>query len=114
METFGHYRKTDSKDIFFWNESQKPGEYAVYRIAAEESQKRDAADLPPEEVANGVKEILINQISLPKDELVRETARLFGFARLGANVEMAMLRGIDSAIHKGYAIQDNNRIILKE
>lgn len=102
------------KYIFFWNESQNPTEFGVYRITKDESQKRDADDLPPEEVANGIKEILINQISLPKDELVRETARLFGFARLGTNVEMAMLRGIDSAIHKRYAGEDNGRIVLKE
>lgn len=110
-----HLKQTGSgKNIFYWNVSQNPDKYEVYRISKHDSQKRDAIDLPPEEVANGVKEILINQISLPKDELVRETARLFGFARLGGNVEMSILRGIDSAIHKGYAIENNERIVIKE
>ena len=82
------------KSIIFWKEEQNPDSYASFRVSDLESQKREADDLPPEEVAYGVREILVNQISLPKSELIREVSRLFGYARLGANVEAAMSSGI--------------------
>ena len=52
------------------------------------------------------------QISLSRDDLFRETARLFGFARLGNIVESSMQQGIDKAIQRGFAKLENDRIIL--
>jgi len=57
-------------------------------------------------------EILTNQISLPADDLVKETARLFGYARLGGNVEQAMKTGIEHAFQKGMIAENNERIVL--
>jgi len=57
---------------------------------------------------------LSHQISLPKEDLVRETSKLFGFARSGANVENAMKKGIDKAIEKGFVVEKDGRIIINE
>lgn len=65
-------------DIVFWNNDIDPEIYEGYRVATIHRQKRDAEDLPLDEIANGVKEILINQISLPTEDLIREAAKLFG------------------------------------
>jgi len=105
--------KLDDSRVF-WNETIKPDSYIGYRVSALNGQKRDADDLPPEEIANGIKEILSHQISLPKDELVRETSRLFGFARSGSNVENAMKKGIKMAIIKGFINEKEGRLIIKE
>jgi hypothetical protein len=75
-------------------------------------QKRDAEDIPAEEIANGVKEILTHQISLPKDDLVREASKLFGFARSGTNVENAMKKGIVKAVERGLVTEWEGRIII--
>jgi Protein of unknown function (DUF4011)/REase_MTES_1575/Protein of unknown function (DUF3320)/AAA domain len=108
-------RKTGkNKNLFFWSEGQKPEDYSIYRITKDDSKKREADDLPPEEVANAVKSVLKNSISLSKDALIRETARLFGFARSGGNVEMSMINGIETAISKGYAASENDRVVIKE
>ncbi len=105
-------RKTQhGNNIFLWREEQHPSAYFVYRSAASDIEKRDAEDLPPEEVANGVKEILQHQISLSQQDLIRETAKLFGFARIGGNVENAMKFGIEVAIEKGIARKENERVI---
>lgn len=96
---------------FFWKQDQQPDQYQIYRVVQTDAAKRDADDLPPEEVANGVREILKNQISLSQTDLVKETARLFGYARAGTNVENAMLLGINKAIADGYAIRKNDRVI---
>ncbi len=97
--------------VFFWNSGQVPGQYSYYRTPADESQKRDAEDLPVEEITNAVREILDSQISLPKEDLVKETARVFGFARAGSNVEAYILRGLEAAISKGFAAIESGRIV---
>lgn len=97
-------------NVFFWKEGQDPSTYAEYRLPANDFEKRDATDLPPEEIANGVKEVLRNQVSLLRADLVRETAKLFGYTRAGANVETAMLGGISKAIEKGYAVAQGDRV----
>jgi len=68
-------------------------------------------DLPPEEIANGVKEILKQQLSLPKSELIKETARLFGYARMGSKVESAILLGIDNAVKRQIIVANGDRIV---
>ncbi|MEO3402981.1 DUF3320 domain-containing protein [Mucilaginibacter sp. CAU 1740] len=106
-------QESSAYNTFFWKNGQEPGQYSIFRVAGNESQKRDAEDLPPEEIANGVLEILHNQIGLSKNDLVRETAKLFGYARIGSNVETAMLAGIDKALEKGEAKLENDRVTLR-
>ncbi|MBA9076829.1 DUF3320 domain-containing protein [Rufibacter quisquiliarum] len=100
------------KSTILWKEEHQPEQYTSFRVSESEGQKREADDLPPEEIANAIKEILANQISLPKSELIREASRLFGYARLGANVETAMTAGIDHAINQGFAVEEGGRLIL--
>lgn len=100
-------------DIVFWSKNTSPDQYSAYRVSAANGQKRDAEDIPSEEIANAVKEILSHQISLPHDELVRETSKLFGFARSGTNVEIAMKKGIKKAIANSYVLEKDGRVIFK-
>ncbi len=98
--------------LFYWLQEQAPEAYKTFRIPMNEAHKRNAEDLPKEEVAAGLIEILTNQISLPEDDLVKETARLFGYARIGANVEQAMRLGIEYAIKGNMILKNNDRLIL--
>ncbi|MDD4227714.1 MAG: DUF3320 domain-containing protein, partial [Mariniphaga sp.] len=77
-------------NYFYWNEEQNPETYTTFRVPSNDDQKRSPEDLPKQEIAAGLVEILTNQISLPAEDLVKEAARLFGYARLGGNVEQAM------------------------
>ena len=101
-------------DIVFWNNTIDTENYQGYRVATINGQKRDAEDLPSDEIANGVKEILNNQISLPKEDLIREASKLFGFARTGAQVELAMKKGIEMALNKGFVLGKNGRVLINE
>lgn len=104
-----------SEDIIvFWKEDLSPDNFLVYRIPPNENLKRDADDLPAHEVANGIKDILQNQISLLEQDLIKEAARVFGYARIGTNVENAMRRGIKQAVQNGYAKMDGGRVVHKE
>ena len=104
---------TDGNTVF-WSENLKPDEFTSYRVSTAGGQKRDAEDIPTEEIANAIKEILSHQISLPNDELVREASRLFGFARSGTNVETAMRKGINKAISNSYVFEKEGRVVYKE
>lgn len=93
---------------FFWLNKEQYDTYDRYRIRS----GRDAVDLPPEEVANAMKDILSNEISLPASDLSRLTANVFGFSRSGTHVDAAMSRGIATASEKGYLRVDNGRAII--
>lgn len=109
--TMGIKQTAEGPRNIFWNNQQQPDAYKIYRVPAVDNQKRDADDLPLTEIANAVNAILTNQISLTKADLVRETAKLFGYARIGTNVENAMLRGIDKALERGYVSLKIDRIV---
>ncbi|MEO6833226.1 MAG: DUF3320 domain-containing protein, partial [Chitinophagaceae bacterium] len=102
------------EQIFLWKETQHSNLYELFRIAGNEAEKRAAEDLPPEEIANGSRHILKQQLSLPKEDLVRECARLFGYARLGIKVEAAMHRGIEEALERGVIEARGSRMVYRE
>lgn len=101
----------DGDKITYWKPDHQPEEYSVFRIATFEPHRRDADDLPVEEIANGIKEILANQISLSHSDLIKEASRLFGYFRIGTNVESAMTKGIQRTLNKGFVKAENGRII---
>lgn len=96
----------------FWKEEQIPGAYTDFRVLGSDAERRNAEDLPAQEVANAVREILTAQISMPEDDLVREAAKLFQYGRVGGNVETAMRRGIREAIQQGKAKRENGRVVF--
>jgi hypothetical protein len=104
----------DNGNVIFWRHDQQPDSYLIYRLPPNETLKRDADDLPSHEIANGIQEILRNQISLTKSDLVKEASRLFGYARIGTNVEVAMNLGIRMALSKGIAKMEFERVVLNE
>ena len=104
-------RKTSyGNNVFFWKQEQHPFAYTPYRYIENDYDKRLPDDIPPEEIANAVKQVLIEQISLSKDDLIRETAKLFGFSKVGNNVEKAMREGIKLAVVNRYGREENERV----
>lgn len=105
MELF----RTEYEDlIFFWENREQWCTYPYYRPLSE----RDAIDLPPEEIANAIKHLLTDCISLPQSDLIKACAQIFGFARTGSNIDAAMQRGIKEAIRRNYVTVENERIII--
>ena len=105
---------TNGGNITFWKDAQHAENLDAYRVAVNEADKRNAEDLPPEETALAVRSILVNQIGLPREDLVRETARTLGYHRIGKAVEPAMNLGIETAIQRGWAAIDaSGNVVLK-
>ncbi|MGG4035849.1 DUF3320 domain-containing protein [Paenibacillus cisolokensis] len=101
----------DGKE-FYWPSDSKPSQYETYRVPDNDQNRRNPEDLPPEEIANAIKEILFIQISLPQEDLVRETVRLLGYTRTGTALEKTVLQGLDAAIKKKAAVVRDGRVYL--
>ncbi len=97
--------------LFYWPAHQSPLAVDGFRIGNTDDSRRDAEDLPWQEVACAVREVLRRQIGLPEGDLAREAAKLMGYARLGPTVEQAMQAGIDQSIYWGWTQRDNRGYI---
>ncbi|MBR1864567.1 MAG: DUF4011 domain-containing protein [Ruminococcus sp.] len=79
---------------FLWPKSADPESYSLCRTKCAPADKRTMDEIAPEEIAVGVEMIMSRQISLTRDDLIRETARLFGHTRVSETVETAVSLGI--------------------
>ncbi len=101
-------------DGFIWKEGISPEKYPLCRVPAEGDEKRPMDEIPVEEIENAVKFIISNQLSMTKEDLIRETAHLFGYNRMGGVIEASAQSGIDLAVQRGIAVIDGDRITFKE
>ena len=108
----GALKRRRGSRVFLWQPSQDPTAYHAYRLPQNEADKRDAEDLPPEEVAACMIALLAQQLSLPRPDLIKETARIFGFARLGAKVEEALEAGVEVGLAGRLLVEREGRLFL--
>ena len=85
---------------FYWRNDQNPDEYNDFRACGEDSNKRDAKDVPVQEAENAICFVLYEQISLSQEDLVREAAKLLGYTRLGSIVVASFGAAINYAHDK--------------
>lgn len=104
------YRTFHGELVIFWKSEEQYRTYSAYRPDS----GRDAADLPPEEVANAIRQLVKDSISLPLPDLIKGGARLFGFTRMGTNIEAAIRRGIQEASARGFINIENDRVMMPE
>lgn len=102
-------KKSNSNNTtFFWKAEQEPSFYQEYRISEQNDDKRSMDDICAEEIANAIKAVMQKQISLTKTDLIRETAKIFGFTRLGSVIESSVQSGIAVAVQRGYVLASEN------
>jgi hypothetical protein len=111
-DVIGLRRTEHGGDIFLWSESTDPSCYELFRIADNDNGLRSAEDLPPEEVANAAKAVLKANISIPADDLAKETARLLGFQRIGTRVRKRIDAGVAILCARGDASSENDIVTL--
>lgn len=113
---FERVRKNETKDmdtIFYWRADQNPDTYEGYRVEDQFLNKRSMDDIPSQEIINAIKEVLMEQISVSRADLIRETAKKFGFSRLGNVIETTISHAIKCGEDRGIIIvTDDDRIIL--
>jgi hypothetical protein len=109
-----HVESSDS-DTFLWPAGINPVEYTGFRVPADNAEEsRAVQDIPVEELANALLYLLEDHRGAPSDELIRETARLFGFQRLGRIVETRIQQGVIVLAGRGRVRMDGDTVILVE
>ena len=93
----------------YWNEHQDPKDYNLIR----QSNEREAIHIPYEESRNAAIHILREQGSQPRESLIKEMAKIFGYTRVGDNVYYAMHSGIELAIKEEHILEVNGKLIGK-
>ena len=67
-----------------WPKDVSPADFRDYRVGTDRGSRRAIDEIPPEELANAMYEILVDFASCERDVLFRETIRLFGLNTLTA------------------------------
>ncbi len=83
--------------VYCWNDSQDPKTYAGIRISTD----RSGDEICQQEIRNAVCYVLGKNGVMGKDDLIKETSLLFGYKRLGKNLESALLAGLQWAKSSG-------------
>ncbi len=86
--------------VFCWNSEQDPKLYGGVRI----SNTRSGDEICPQEIKNAICYVLKQKGALDKDTLVKETSLLFGYKRLGKNLEATLLDGLKYAKSSGAVV----------
>lgn len=103
---------THGENDYVWMKDQERDSYDICRTVGNGSERRDIADIAPEEIGVGIKRIMARQVAMTRDDLLRETAHLFGYTRMSAALETAVALGIKSAKNRGWiAFDEDGRIV---
>ncbi len=106
--------RRDGGERFLWPIDVDPETYESFRVPGPDgSGARGAEDLPLEEIANAMVDVLSDHVSAPADELIRETARLFGFRRTGRVVEERMRLGVELLKRRGKVVQSGENLTIR-
>jgi hypothetical protein len=110
LDALNIYRTEHEGFVFCWKNREQCISYSIYRPVSE----REATDIAPEEIANAIRQLLTDSISLPVADLIKACAQQFGFARMGSNIDAAMQRGIREAVKRNYAKIENERVTIAD
>ncbi len=107
---------TTAGDVdYIWRSDQSPERYDECRAVYKGDGKRTMDDIAPEETAAGIKLIMSRQVAMSREDLIRETARLFGFNRVSSTIETAVSLGIREAKNRGEVVfGEDGRITYTE
>ena len=92
----------------YWRRAEDAEGYIYYR----EGGDRDISDVPPIEIENAARYAVEEQISIPLDDLKRQTARMLGFGRNIAKVDLTIELAIANLIDKGILTEEQGAMTL--
>jgi hypothetical protein len=96
----------------FWNSLDEAGSFKEYRVLDFDGYKRSIEEIPMTELINGLEAILGQLISLPLEDLIREGAKEFGFARTGNQVRDRITLAIQQMLKSNQVVEVDGRIKL--
>ncbi len=103
--------KADGDVIFYWSLGQVPEEYHTRRPPANPKERRDAADIPTEELAAAIAAVVDEQLSLSKEDAVRLVAREFGYTKPSVAIDTRLRAAILYAVSHRLVVEKNEQLI---
>ena len=92
---------------FLWLAEQDPAQYTTYRVPADgDDAARDLDEVPTEELEAACLAVLRRSIALPRADLAREMAELFGLSRLTPRVQPIIDEAVQSMLDRGRCVID--------
>ena len=85
----------------FWSAEQNPAEYRYYRTGDTEENRRAIDEIPPEELANAMYEVLVDFNSCKQETLFRETIKLFGLSAVTSKAKKYLEYGFTALQKSG-------------
>ena len=99
-------------DVFLWPAETDRERWTMFRVRGPgEDSSRNVEEIPIVELANAGAHVLRQHYSVPIDDLVRETARLFGFNRAGRKVKERVNAAMTVLVDRGDARQDGDVLV---
>ncbi|MEE0945819.1 MAG: DUF3320 domain-containing protein [Acutalibacteraceae bacterium] len=89
---------TENGTVFYLYEQT---EYPYIRVSGQGINKREFADIPQCEIINAIRYILENQVSLDRENLLIETARLMGYTKTAVTQTDVFAYALDKAMAEG-------------
>ncbi len=104
---------TDQEQTFYWRKNQEPEAWPGFRVNGTDEDHRDVRELPIQEVSNAICTVLYEQISMPREDLLREAAKQLGYTRLGGNVLATLGKGLEYAqTHRFLELNESGSYLL--
>lgn len=100
----------NARQLVVWKEDADVAEYNTFRTASE----RDSSDVPIEEFACAMRYVLAQQVSLPLDDLKKQTSSQMGFARVGGNLDDLLMQAYAVLVQQGKLTETDGRIMLAQ
>ncbi|WP_114791846.1 DUF3320 domain-containing protein [Niabella yanshanensis] len=91
---------------FYWSHTDRTIDY--YRDNSIE--KRSIEDIAPEEIVVAIQEAVVHNLSIEEEELIRYLCRVFGFAKVGKQIDSLLRYAIDEAERGGVVKREGGRV----
>ncbi|MGE0932195.1 DUF3320 domain-containing protein [Peijinzhouia sedimentorum] len=101
-----------SHQPFYWNRDQYLNGLDNFRD--NEIEKRNIEDIAPEELELAILEIMENNLSVVSENLVRATAKIFGFSKVGSIIDESIKTSITNLVARNSLKSVDGRIVFVE
>lgn len=99
--------------IFVWAAGQDRDTYDDFRIAGDEA-VRSLDEIAPNELLNAMRYLAKTGVGISRDELVRETAALFGYSRMAAKTRGHLEAIVNHGVQRGRLHDDGSAIVVND
>jgi len=106
---------TETGRRFVWRGDQSLGEYRTFRVPATgDESPRPLADIPPEETANAMQQVMGQHLSLVTEDLYKEVSLVFGCRRLTGKAKEHLAEALEHLIANGHCTEQNGTLRVVE